>query len=168
MKYLYIIIAVVVLGGAVFLMGNKANAPAAQDSMELRPTNEVSKETEEGAAEFEPVDGISREEDAEISNGTTEESAVSEEKVFTLDSFKYGYSIKEIRVKKGDEVTIKLTSSDGMHDWVVDEFGAYTNKINAGETSAISFVASEAGTFEYYCSVGDHRAQGMVGKLIVE
>ena len=37
------------------------------------------------------------------------------------------------------------------------------------KTSAeVEFVASIAGTFEYYCSVGEHRAKGMKGNLIVE
>jgi plastocyanin len=29
-------------------------------------------------------------------------------------------------------------------------------------------VADKKGTFEYYCSVGQHRALGMKGKLVVE
>lgn len=34
--------------------------------------------------------------------------------------------------------------------------------------TSVTFVADETGTFEYYCSVGNHRGQGMIGKLIVE
>ena len=41
-------------------------------------------------------------------------------------------------------------------------------KINGGETDSIEFVADKVGTFEYYCSVGQHRSMGMVGKLTVE
>lgn len=87
---------------------------------------------------------------------------------FTLDSFNFGYSQSEIRVNEGDTVTINLTSSDGFHDWVVDEFDAATEKIQEGETTSVTFVADTAGTYEFYCSVGSHRAQGMVGTLIVE
>ena len=87
---------------------------------------------------------------------------------FTIDSFNFGYSTEEIRVPVGTEVTINLTNSDGFHDWVVDEFDVATEKISTGETTSITFVADTSGTYEFYCSVGNHRAQGMVGNLIVE
>ena len=41
-------------------------------------------------------------------------------------------------------------------------------KINTGNKTSVTFVANKAGEFEFYCSVGNHRAQGMVGKLIVK
>tara|TARA_B100000508_G_scaffold49652_1_gene38601 strand:+ start:3955 stop:4443 length:489 start_codon:yes stop_codon:yes gene_type:complete len=96
------------------------------------------------------------------------EEAEGEVKEFTIDSFNFGYSLEEITVNEGDTVTINLTNSDGFHDWVVDEFGAATEKIQAGGVTSVTFVAGEAGTYEYYCSVGSHRANGMVGKLIVK
>ena len=37
-----------------------------------------------------------------------------------------------------------------------------------GDTDAIEFAPKQAGTFEYYCSIGKHRAQGMKGMLTVE
>jgi len=91
-----------------------------------------------------------------------------EVKVFNIDGFKFGYSEKEIKVKKGDRVKIVLTSADGFHDWVIDGFNAATSRVNTGQTAETEFVADQAGTFEYYCSVGSHRQMGMVGKLIVE
>ncbi len=74
----------------------------------------------------------------------------------------------EIRVKEGDTVVINFTSTDGFHDWVVDEFNAKTARVSTGNTASVAFVADKAGTYEYYCSVGTHRQQGMVGTLIVE
>ena len=94
-------------------------------------------------------------------------------KVFVVDSSHLRFYIDgvenpDIRVKQGDKVRIEFTSSEGFHDWVVDEFGAATEKINAGGSSFVEFVADKKGTFEYYCSVGKHRANGMKGNLIVE
>jgi plastocyanin len=71
-------------------------------------------------------------------------------------------------VKKGDAVHIVFTSSQGFHDWKVDEFGAATSVVSTGQTDEVVFIADTAGSFEYYCSVGNHRAQGMVGTLVVE
>ena len=64
---------------------------------------------------------------------------------------------------------ITLTNGGTMpHDWRVDEFAAATAIVQPGQEDAVEFVADQAGTFEYYCSVGQHRQQGMVGKLIVK
>ncbi|MDO8658241.1 MAG: plastocyanin/azurin family copper-binding protein [Candidatus Levybacteria bacterium] len=40
----------------------------------------------------------------------------------------------------------------------------------AGQTDTVEFTADTAGTFEYYCSVGNgyHKEQGMVGTLVIE
>jgi nitrosocyanin len=96
-------------------------------------------------------------------------SAVDGVKEFTVDGFEFGYDQKTLTVKKGDTVTIKLTNSGKMpHDWVVDEFNAKSKEIKNGEMDSITFVADKAGTFEFYCSVGSHRAMGMVGSLVVQ
>jgi len=92
---------------------------------------------------------------------------------FTLtgENFKFlmnGEEAPELRVNVGDKVKIEFTSTDGFHDWVVDEFDAATSRVQTGETTSVTFVADQAGTFEYYCSVGSHRANGMFGNLIVE
>ncbi len=84
----------------------------------------------------------------------------------TGESFEFSQT--EIRVKKGDTVKINFQSTGGFHDFVIDEFDTATKKVNPGEVTSVEFVADKTGTFEYYCSVMDHRAKGMVGKLIVE
>lgn len=89
---------------------------------------------------------------------------------FEIEGKPFEFSIKEIRVKEGDRVRITFKNTEGMHDWVIDEFNARTRQIQAGESETVEFVANKKGTFEYYCSVGNgyHRQQGMIGKLIVE
>lgn len=89
-------------------------------------------------------------------------------KSFTVIGGNYSFEPKEIKVKQGDVVKIIFQNNEGFHDWKVDEFSAATKRIKAGEQDSITFTADKAGTFEYYCSVGSHRAMGMVGKLIVE
>ncbi len=79
-----------------------------------------------------------------------------------------GVENPEIRVKEGDKVRIEFSSQEGFHDFVIDEFNVATEKVSADGSSAVEFVADKKGTFEYYCSVGKHRANGMFGKFIVE
>lgn len=89
-------------------------------------------------------------------------------KTFAVAGLNFSFDMKEIKVKKGDTVQIIFKNTEGMHDWRVDEFNAATKKIKSGEQDMITFVADKSGTFEYYCSVGQHRQMGMKGSLIVE
>jgi len=89
----------------------------------------------------------------------------------TGENFKFrmdGVDNPDLVVNKGDTVRIELTSIDGFHDFVIDEFDASTTRVQTGETAFVEFTADQTGTFEYYCSVGQHRANGMKGSLIVQ
>lgn len=95
------------------------------------------------------------------------------DKTFVLDGGNYyfemdGVRAPELRVKQGEIVQINLMSVDGFHDVVIDEFGAATERVQTGGETTVTFVADKKGTFEYYCSVGQHRQNGMFGNLIVE
>src|SRR3989344_3883439 len=78
-------------------------------------------------------------------------------KTFTVVGKPFSFSLSEIKVKQGDTVKIVFQNTEGMHDWVIDEFGARTPQIQAGQSATVEFVANKKGTFEYYCSVGQHR-----------
>ncbi len=81
----------------------------------------------------------------------------------------FQFNPAEIRVKMGDTVQVALTNNSTMpHDFKIDELNVETKTITNGQVDTVMFVANKKGTFEYYCSVGTHRQQGMVGKLIVE
>lgn len=100
---------------------------------------------------------------------SSEEATIMEaSKKFTITSANFSFTPNMMKVKKGDKVQITLSNKEGFHDLKIDEFDVATNKINGAGTEIVEFVADESGTFEYYCSVGTHRVQGMVGKLIVE
>ncbi len=73
----------------------------------------------------------------------------------------------EIRVNQGDRIRLTFRNTGGFHDWVIDEFDAATNQITAGNSETVEFVADQAGEFEFYCSVGNHRARGMFGAFVV-
>lgn len=86
--------------------------------------------------------------------------------VVTGSNFKFDKS--EIRVKQGDTVKITFKNTQGFHDFVIDEYNVKTKQQNGPAEETVTFVADKPGTFEYYCSVGQHRAMGMKGNLIVE
>ena len=169
-KTAYILIsALVVVVAAIVIFGRNDAASDPTSSESATETAEITDNTTDtdGGDSVDlsmPVPGLEEPvNDVEV----VDEPAV-EAKVFTVDSFSFGYDVTEIRVAEGDTVTINLTNSGGFHDWVVDEFNAATEKIAEGENTSVTFVADKAGTYEFYCSVGSHRAQGMVGTLVVQ
>jgi len=77
------------------------------------------------------------------------------------------FSLKEISVKKGDVVRIKVTNIKGLHDFNIDEYGI-KKATPLNQEVIIEFTADKVGEFEYYCSMPGHRQAGQFGKLIVK
>lgn len=88
-----------------------------------------------------------------------------------------GFDQKEIRVKVGEPVTIRLTSLDnqhhtdggGKHEWAVEELGL--DLIAQPESSnTMTFTPVKAGTYTFYCDIccGGKANPTMSGQLIVE
>lgn len=92
------------------------------------------------------------------------------DKMVTVDMSggSFYFNPNEIKAKKGDTVVINFSNDGGMHNFTIDEFNAHTKTVKTGETDSISFVVDKTGSFEYYCSVGQHRSMGQKGLLVVE
>ncbi|HLC87555.1 MAG TPA: cupredoxin domain-containing protein [Patescibacteria group bacterium] len=99
------------------------------------------------------------------STGSTAAQGLKE---FTITGSNFKFDIPEIRVNKGDNVKITFKNSEGFHNFAIDEFNVATTQVKGPSEETVTFTADKAGTFEYYCAVGNHRAMGMKGKLIVE
>lgn len=97
--------------------------------------------------------------------GIIVESTVKE---FTVSGKNFSFTPSSITVNKGDRVKITFNNTDGFHDFVIDTYGVATKQTKAPTTEVLEFTADKAGSFEYYCSVGSHRAMGMKGIFKVE
>lgn len=88
-----------------------------------------------------------------------------------------GFDQKEIHVKVGQPVTVRLTSLDnshhtdggGKHQWAVDELGVSIVAPPEGSEYA-TFTPTKAGTYVYYCDIccGGRANPTMSGTLVVE
>ena len=147
-KSIVIAIGVVValVGGYLLLRNGQDDQPQISESSEVSPT-------------------LSASPSASPTNSGAAQVSV---KTFTVSGKSFAFDPKEIKVNKGDTVKIVFTNTGGLHDWVIDEFNARTPRIQTGQSSTIEFIVDKTGTFQYYCSVGNHRAQGMWGNLIVQ
>jgi cytochrome c oxidase subunit 2 len=97
----------------------------------------------------------------------TVSSSASAEKEFIIVGQNYSFSPNQITVKKGDKVKITFTDEGGFHNLVIDGYNEKTETIRTGNSAVIAFTADKAGTFAFYCSVANHREQGMQGSLVV-
>jgi plastocyanin len=96
--------------------------------------------------------------DGTVSTGTKE---------ITVSSTGMAFNQKTLSVKKGDRVRVTFQNGGGTHDLRIDGYNVGTKVINGGQSETFEFVADKTGSFEYYCSVGNHREMGMKGTLTV-
>ena len=111
--------------------------------------------------------------------------APDENRVIDVTAKKYEFDPSPIRVKAGTKVQLKITSTDHVHGFKIDEFAEGADRkgspglvfsgshdclrVEKGKTETIEFVAQTPGTYPFRCCVHcgwNHR--GMKGQLIVE
>lgn len=156
------VLSLVVIGGVAYAMNQSNNAdqmlePASEDAMMQEttdPETDAMMEKTSPDAMMETSEGMESETDGVVT--------------FNVSGENFAFNPTEMRVKVGDTVKVTFTNASGTHDWVLDEFDVRTQILEEGQSETVEFVATTAGTYEYYCSVGNHRAMGMVGNLIVE
>jgi plastocyanin len=167
--FLITILAVLVMGAvAVFGVGNRVEAPVVEAPAGIEGDDQFActmdaKECPDGtfvgrvapSCEFAACPGSS-------------EADVRPVKQFTISGDNFSFSPTAITVKQGDRVQITFKNNNGFHDFVIDEYGVATKQAQSPATEVLEFTADKLGSFEYYCSVGTHRAMGMKGTLLVE
>jgi len=71
-----------------------------------------------------------------------------------------------IEAKPGDSIQITFSKVTGTHVFNIDETDSHY-KITQG-TNITVIAPQKPGSYKFYCSIGDHRAKGMEGTLIVK
>ncbi|OGY09132.1 MAG: hypothetical protein A2700_01160 [Candidatus Blackburnbacteria bacterium RIFCSPHIGHO2_01_FULL_44_64] len=95
------------------------------------------------------------------------ELVVLEEVVVSGDEF--SFSPSTINLKKGKTVRLTFKNVGKMaHNLAVPDLGISTAVIAGGKEVTVEVTPKLIGTFESYCSVGNHKTQGMVGKVVVQ
>ena len=88
--------------------------------------------------------------------------------VVTVSATEYAFELSTTTIPAG-AVSFELTNNGSMsHDLVLEGGpGGGTEVIGSGQTATLN-VTLEPGTYTLYCSVGNHRAQGMEIEITVE
>ncbi|MCJ7429307.1 MAG: plastocyanin/azurin family copper-binding protein [Candidatus Nanohaloarchaeota archaeon QJJ-5] len=90
----------------------------------------------------------------------------------TVESGNYFFDPSEIDVEAGETVRFIIENEGGTHDLVLEDSDgndvASTDRVsNPGETDSFTYTFDRAQDFQIYCSVGNHRQQGMEGDVNV-
>ncbi len=88
--------------------------------------------------------------------------------IIKMEAGSFYFKPNVIRAKIGQTVRVELAAVSMQHDFVIDKLGVKSALVPSGQSTTVEFVADTLGEFEFYCSVGNHRQQGMIGTLIVE
>lgn len=117
---------------------------------------------------LEVVDVSNNNASMEATGATDTSTAASGDVVnVTLEAGNFYFKPNVINAKLGQTVRVTINSVSMQHDFVIDDLGVKSTVLPSGKSETIEFVADTIGEFEFYCSVGNHRQQGMVGTLVV-
>ena len=98
----------------------------------------------------------------------TSDKSMGDVPEIVVEGSDYKFVPSTITVKKGEKTKILFKNIKGVHDFNVDELGINTEIIETGQEESVEFTADQVGSFEFYCSFGQHRQMGMKGTLVVE
>lgn len=156
-----IILVVLVLLGIIFLVSRNTK----QEENTEGNKNEVSEMNDHDMSDVSASNDSEMNTPVEASVGVTVGNNIKE---FTVTGENFTFVPKAMTVNKGDTVKIIFKNTQGFHDFVLDEFNVKSKQGQGPSEETLTFVADKVGSFEYYCSVGSHRAMGMKGSLIVK
>lgn len=147
-KALGLIIIILVLGGGYFLLKSKTMAPA---------TVPVAVPT--SVPTLVPTSPL-----------PPPESSSSEMREITVVGSEFNFNPSSLNLKAGEKVKLTFKNEGNIaHNFVIksENLNVDTEIIGPGETKVIDLTAPSAGTYTFFCSVGNHRASGMEGTLKV-
>lgn len=147
-----VVLSLVLLGG--FMLFNQQNSS---------PSNETLNQTPPTLNQNSNLDASPS---VQSTSSATQESGNTVN--FTVEGSNFKFVPNTLTVKTGDKVKITFKNISGIHDFNIDELNVKTPVTQTGNDAMVEFTASKPGSFEFYCSVGNHRAQGMKGTLVVQ
>lgn len=106
-----------------------------------------------------------------IATGIATQAAPSA-KTIDVDASDYKFAPGAMEAETSESITINLKNVGARRHDIVFELDngrrEATTQINGGQSASVTFLAPAAtGEYVFYCSVGQHRALGMEGKLTI-
>jgi plastocyanin len=116
-----------------------------------------------------PQEQNSIEQQVPVEEGVEETVVEDETREIMVEGDEFSFSPSTITVSEGERIALTFKNVGTFpHNFVIDELGVETETIDPDEEDTVEFTADTSGTFAFYCSVGNHRQQGMEGEVDVE
>ena len=94
-------------------------------------------------------------------------AAPPQARTFEIEARQFAYSPSEMHVNQGDQVIIRLVSTDVVHGLYVDGYSVSV-VADPGQTETLTFTADKPGSFRFRCQVTCGAMHPfMIGKLTV-
>lgn len=156
MKNLFIVVGIVLIAVVGYMVFNQNNSQeqVSEDAMteEVKPSEDAMMEDKTSE---------------EAGDAMGETDSVEFDYEITMESYAFTPSVLE--AEAGQTLRIKVTTLNGMHDFVIDELDVASQVLTEGKEEILEITIPEdaEGEYTFYCSVGNHRALGMEGTLTV-
>lgn len=99
----------------------------------------------------------------------TSEAEVMEASEITVEGSEFKFTPPVISLKAGEKVKLTFKNTGKLlHNLTINELGVATKTVSGGESDTIEFTANKTGSFTMYCSIGNHRAQGLEGDVEIK
>ena len=113
-----------------------------------------------------PVQEVVSEPQAQTS---TPEADLQEVLEIVVDGDEYSFSPPKLTLQKGQKVRLVFNNKGSLpHNLTIDKLNLATKTVGREQSDTLEFTPDQEGVFEIYCSIGNHKASGMVGEVSVE
>lgn len=87
-----------------------------------------------------------------------------------IEATEFEFTPAQVTVERGEHEFQIVNRGEVEHALEIHTPGGEveTDRVAPGESATVTADLSEAGTYEMYCPVGDHRQRGMEGSVTVE
>lgn len=105
----------------------------------------------------------------DTSSGASGVMTAGTTKEFAVTGTEFAFAPNTLTVAAGDTVKVTFTNNGTYpHNFTIDALNVKGKTISPGQSDTVTFAATKAGTYQYYCSVPGHKDKGMIGTLTVQ
>ena len=83
-----------------------------------------------------------------------------------VEARNFAFVPDHLRATAGEELALRLHSSDNSHDFAIDGLGLVA-EVAGGETETVRLRIDRVGKYPYFCTIPGHRDGGMEGTITV-
>jgi heme/copper-type cytochrome/quinol oxidase subunit 2 len=167
-----VVVVVIILLGVGIMIGNKNKPEDANQNQNPETTNTTNTQSQTRGPAPKNIDipDLNTPVSSDVAKPTMVMPAApgssSDFRNFEISITSGGFKPNKIIVSSGDVLNIVATAVDGNYDFAQPDYGIFI-PIKKGEKKTISFQATAAGTFKFFCSSCGGPEKGPTGELIV-